>query len=81
MITVFHPLNSIEAHLVKIMLAGEGIEARVLGDYLQGGVGELPALGTLAVQVPEDQAEKARALIEAWRQAPPDDDWIPSQLR
>ncbi len=81
MITVFHPLNSIEAHLVKIMLAEEGIEARVLGDYLQGGVGELPALGTLAVQVPEDQAEKARKLIEAWRNQPPDDDWIPSQLR
>jgi len=83
MITVFHPLNSIEAHAVKILLVGEGIETRVAGDYLQGAMGELPALGTLQVQVPEADAERARALIEAWQQEGDgeDDAWIPPELR
>ena len=83
MITVFHPLNSIEAHLVKILLAGEGIEAQVLGDYLQGGVGELPALGTLQVQVNEKDEARARAVIERWQQGrdEEDDSWIPPELK
>ncbi len=83
MITVFHPLNSIEAHLVKILLTGEGIEARVLGDYLQGGVGELPALGTLQVQVREEDEARARAVIERWQQERDagDDSWIPPELK
>ncbi len=82
MITVFHPLNSIEAHSVKIFLIGEGIEARVSGDYLQGAMGELPALGTLQVQVPEADAERARELIAAWEQKrDQDDSWIPPELR
>ena len=65
MITAYHPLNSIEAHSVKIFLIGEGIEARVTGDYLQGAMGELPALGTLQVQVPEADARRARC--PPWR--------------
>jgi len=81
-ITVYHPLNSIEAHSVKILLIGEGIEARVTGDYLQGAMGELPALGTLGVQVPDADAERARELIEAWEQnRGQDDSWIPPELR
>ncbi len=82
MITVYHPLNSIEAHSVKIFLIGEGIEARVTGDYLQGAMGELPALGTLQVQVPEGDAPRARELIGKWEQTRDDDDaWIPPELR
>ncbi len=81
MITVFHPLNSIEAHAVKILLVGEGIEARVAGDYLQGAMGELPALGTLQVQVAEADAERARRLIEQWQQREEEEDWIPSELK
>jgi len=81
-ITVYHPLNSIEAHSVKIFLIGEGIEARVTGDYLQGAMGELPALGTLQVQVPETDARRARELIGKWEQTRDDDDsWIPPELR
>jgi len=81
-ITVSHPLNSIEAHSVKILLIGEDIQARVTGDYLQGAMGELPALGTLQVQVPAADAERARELIEAWAQKRDEDDsWIPPELR
>lgn len=83
MVTVYHPLNSIEAHLVKILLAGEAIEAQVRGDYLQGAMGELPALGTLQVQVNESDESRARAIIEEWQRNRDDEDdsWIPSELR
>ncbi len=66
MITVFHPLDSLEAHTLKIRLIGAGIDARVSGDDLQGALGGLPALGTLRIRVPEEQAARARALLDAW---------------
>ncbi|HIE54683.1 MAG TPA: DUF2007 domain-containing protein [Chromatiaceae bacterium] len=83
MVTVFHPLNAIEAHLVKILLIGEGIEPRVIGDHLQGAMGELPALGTMRVQVCETDERRARAIIEEWWQNRDDEDdsWIPPGLR
>ncbi len=81
MIAVFHPLDSLEAHAVRIFLAGEGIDARVRGDYLQGALGELPALGTLEVVVPEADAERARRLLATWKEGEPDEDWIPPALR
>ncbi len=81
MTTVFHPLNSVEAHLVKILLAGEGIEAEVSGDYLQGAMGELPAFGTLEVRVADEDAPRAREIIEQWQQRDENDDaWIPPEL-
>jgi len=60
---VFDALNSLEAHLVKIRLIGEGIPAQVGGDYLQGAMGELPALGFLKVWVEDRDAVRARAII------------------
>lgn len=83
MAPVFHPLNTIEAHLVKILLAGQGIEARVKGDYLQGAMGELPAVGTLEVLVAERDRQRAEQIIKQWQEQRDDDDdsWIPPELR
>lgn len=68
---------------MKIVLAGEGVAAHVVGDYLQGAMGELPALGTLQVQVEEIDEARARAVIEAWQQNrdEEDDSWIPPELK
>ncbi|BAO45053.1 putative signal transducing protein [Thiolapillus brandeum] len=63
MTPVFDALNSLEAHLVKIRLIGEGIDAKVGGDYLQGAMGELPALGFLKVWVEDRDAVRARAIL------------------
>ena len=82
MIPVFDALNSIEAHSVKIYLIGNGIDARVGGDYLQGAMGELPALGIVRVFVDEKDEIRAKKLIREMRDSADDDDsWIPPALR
>lgn len=82
MIPVFDALNSIEAHSIKIYLIGNGIDARVGGDYLQGAMGELPALGIVRVFVDEKDEIRAKKLIREMRDSADDDDsWIPPALR
>jgi hypothetical protein len=66
---VFDALNSLEAHLVKIRLIGEGIDAKVGGDYLQGAMGELPALGFLKVWVEDPDAARAKAILARMNEA------------
>ncbi len=75
--------NSIQAHLVKIQLQGEGIQAQVSGDYLQGAMGELPAVGMMEVMVDESDLKKALSIIREWEASDDQDDesWIPSELR
>lgn len=69
MLTVLHALNSIEANLVKGLLESEGITSHIHGEFLQGGVGELPADNLIRVVVNDSDYEKARAIIEDWREA------------
>lgn len=67
----------IDAHLVKDALERAGIPAFVTGEYLTGGVGQLPAIDYVAVMVPESARDEAapvvaevdRALAEARREA------------
>jgi hypothetical protein len=71
---IYEAANAIEAHMIVHLLGQAGIEGRVEGEYLQGGVGELPAVGLVGVAVPEEQAERARAIVLEWeRTAPPPD--------
>ncbi|MCX7555654.1 DUF2007 domain-containing protein [Xanthomonadaceae bacterium JHOS43] len=70
----YEPENLIEAHLIKGLLAQAGIVAHIRGEYLTGAMGELPAMGLLAVMVDDDDADAARALIADWRAAAPDTD-------
>jgi len=67
--TVLHALNSIEANIIKGLLESEGIASQVLGEYLQGAMGELPANGLIRVVVDESDYENASAIIENWREA------------
>ncbi len=67
--TVLHALNSIEANIIKGLLESEGITSQVLGEYLQGAMGELPANGLIRVVVDESDYENASAIIENWREA------------
>ena len=80
---VYTASNSIQAHLVKILLQGEGIQAHVAGDYLQGAMGELPVVGMMEVMVDEADLQKARTIIEEWEAGNDEDDesWIPPELR
>ena len=76
--------NLFDAHLVKDALEAEGIPAFIAGEYLTGGVGQLPAVDYLAVMVPESgmaaasgivhrieaQLSEARIAIDAYGDAP-----------
>ncbi|HEY9199630.1 MAG TPA: DUF2007 domain-containing protein [Gammaproteobacteria bacterium] len=66
MISVFEAASSLEAHMILNLLKQEGIEARVEGDYLQGGIGELQAIGLVRVVVDEADQTQALAIIRAW---------------
>ncbi len=50
---VYEAENLIDAHLARGVLEQAGIPAWVRGEHLVGAMGELPALGLIAVCVPE----------------------------
>jgi Putative prokaryotic signal transducing protein len=67
-VEVYLAANPPQAHLVRVLLERKGIRARVVGDLLQGGAGELP-LGVAsapAIWVPDHEAVQAREIIEQW---------------
>ncbi|MGA9422531.1 MAG: DUF2007 domain-containing protein [Rhodanobacteraceae bacterium] len=59
---VYRAANIIDAHLVKNALAQEGIPAYVSGEYLTGGVGQLPASDFVAVMVAKVDFERAQTV-------------------
>ncbi len=64
---VYEAENLIDAHLVKGLLEHNGIPAWVRGNYLAGGMGELPVSGLLAVCVPSAAAPDACEVLVQWR--------------
>ncbi len=66
MIKVYNPANITEANIIGGMLAAHDIEVYIGGQYLQGGVGDLSPLDLASVNVPDQQAEEALALIAAY---------------
>lgn len=61
---VFSARDSIQAHIVRGMLEANGIAARVDGDYLQGGIGELPLVDLITVSVEDEDYTAALQLID-----------------
>jgi hypothetical protein len=58
--------NGLDAKLVSDLLTQFGIDNEIRGQYLQGGIGELPAGGFVRVIVDDNDFDKARALVEKW---------------
>lgn len=63
MISVFRSSNYIEAQLLAGLLRQYGVEVFVQGALLQGGVGELPPLGHLALMVDDSDRSAAEHII------------------
>ena len=61
--TVYHAEGIVDAHLVKDALEHAGIPAFVNGEYLIGGMGQLPARDFLTVSVPEVAVEAAAPIV------------------
>jgi hypothetical protein len=64
--SVFETSNSIDANIVLNLLGQTGIDARIEGEYLQGGVGELQAIGIVRVVVSESEYDAAREIVAEW---------------
>ncbi|WP_066256412.1 putative signal transducing protein [Hydrogenophaga flava] len=64
--TVYEAANALEAHMLADVLRQEGVAAQVMGSYLPGAMGELPAAGLVRLDVDEADFERARAAIERW---------------
>ena len=60
---VYEPENIIDAHLVKGVLENAGIPVYLRGEFLTGGIGELPVSGLLALCVPEVFEDEARGVL------------------
>jgi formyltetrahydrofolate synthetase len=63
MVNVYSAKSTTEAHLIKNLLEQQGIEAYVAGHYLQGGLGELPVIDLIQVQVSPEDVAAARKVI------------------
>ena len=61
--TVYHAEGIVDAHLVKDALDNAGIPAFINGEYLIGGMGQLPARDFMTVSVPEIFADDAGPVV------------------
>ena len=80
---IYQAENAIDANLLKGLLEQDGIMAFVSGEYLQGGVGELPMGGLITVSVTETELEAAMRIVADFQKintAPVEDEtrWDPS---
>ncbi|MEO8670584.1 MAG: DUF2007 domain-containing protein [Tahibacter sp.] len=60
--TIYHAATIIDAHLVKGALEEAGITAFVAGEYLTGGMGQLPVSDLVRVMVADHDAETAERI-------------------
>ncbi len=63
---IFEASSGLEAHMISNLLQQVGIDARIDGEYLQGGVGELQAMGFVRVLVDDNDYKIAQQIIESW---------------
>lgn len=62
--TVYHAESLVDAHLVKDYLEQAGVPAFIAGEYLTGGVGQLPARDFISVGVPDSCVPMAEPLVQ-----------------
>ena len=61
--TVYETSTGLDAHMILNLLEVRGIAGRIEGEYLQGGIGELPAMGLVRVLVAEENYPEAKQII------------------
>ncbi len=66
---IYKPRDLLEANMLTAMLANEDIQTFINGLNLQGGVGELPVNDLITIMVNDDNAKKAKFLINDYLKA------------
>lgn len=68
---VFEASTGLDAHMILNLLEQRGIAGRIEGEYLQGGIGELAAMGFVRVLVAEEDYVQAMLIINEWEAIQP----------
>ena len=63
---IFEASSGLEAHMISNLLQQVGIDARIDGEFLQGGAGELQAMNMVRVLVDGSDYAKAQEVINTW---------------
>jgi hypothetical protein len=63
---LYEAQNSLEAHMILHMLEQAGLSARIDGEYLQGGIGDLQAIGLVRVMVEDTDYAEGKSIIQEW---------------
>ena len=66
MIKIYEAANGFEAKLILDLLINAGLNARIDGEYLQGGIGDLQASGLVRVMITEDDYTTGKGIINQW---------------
>jgi hypothetical protein len=75
---VYEASTGLDAHMILNLLEQRHISGRIEGEYLQGGIGELSALGFVRVLVAEEDYAQATQIIREWEAIqPPEGKSIP----
>ena len=69
---LYEASNSIEAHMILNLLQQAGLSARIDGEFLQGGMGELQAIGLVRVMVEPDDYSEAKLIVDEWDRKQPE---------
>jgi len=66
MISVYRGSDYFEAQLLKGLMEQQGLQVFLQGVALQGGMGDLPALGHLSITVNDADQQRAEEIIAAY---------------
>jgi Putative prokaryotic signal transducing protein len=69
--SVYEASTGLDAHMILNLLEQRGISGRIEGEYLQGGIGELSALGFVRVLVADENYAEAMQIISEWEAIQP----------
>lgn len=63
--------NSIEANLLLNLLHQAKLDARIDGEYLQGGIGEIQTFGAIRVMIREDHYAEGKEILDFFLNSEP----------
>jgi len=66
MIKIYEASNGAQAKLILDLLVRANLNARIDGEYLQGGIGSLQSQGLVKVMIQESDYDQGKVLIQQW---------------
>jgi Putative prokaryotic signal transducing protein len=72
--SVYEASTGLDAHMILGLLEQQRISGRIEGEYLQGGVGGIQAMGLVRVLVSEADYAEAKKIINEWESIQPASD-------